>query len=542
MTLLQSEIPLQRRERLAEYIRENCIFYDNDFQPIFSKGGKRFTWIFDLRPLLLDGQMLQLAAELFWERMGHLWPFQVAGIELTAVPLLGAIIVEGARQGRPTTALVVRQKRKKTGRNRLVEGSPDPDLPVVLIDDTVNSADGINKALVAVNDLYLKAVAAFTLISFKSRLASLWEKKNGLAIGHVFIPQDFNLPLSSATPILKTDFSIAWTFQSPRPNYGFAVAKSQPLIYQDSIMFGSDGGYFRCLERETGRVKWRHKVPDKTRKGIISSPLIVDGNVYFGGYCGGLYCLNASTGEVVWKKQACDWIGSSPCYANGHIFIGLEYAAKGNQGSIGKFCARTGELKGAILVKRQLHGSPVYSEAHDTIVLGTNDSTVMAINPNGSVRQTLKVGGPVKYHCALYDNLAVFGSFDGKIYVWDFVNNEVRLTVQTDDIVYSRALIVGDRAFMGSADHTVHVIDLKEMRKVWQFDAKEKVHSSPALIRGTVFVGTSSGELIGLDPVKLKLTHSFRFPERITTAAVADDKRLFVYAYDNKLWAIEPEW
>src|SRR5215475_8018530 len=145
MTLPQPvEVLLSRRERLADYIRENCIFYGNDFQPIFSKGGKEFNWIFDLRPLLLDGEMLQLVAELFWERMGHLWPFQVAGIELTAVPLLAAIVIEGARQGRRATALVVRQKRKKTGRNKLVEGLPNPDIPVILIDDSVNSADGIN--------------------------------------------------------------------------------------------------------------------------------------------------------------------------------------------------------------------------------------------------------------------------------------------------------------------------------------------------------------------------------------------------------------
>ena len=41
-----------------------------------------------------------------------------------------------------------------------------------------------------------------------------------------------------------------------------------------------------------------------------------------------------------------------------------------------------------------------------------------------------------------------------------FLRDQVKFAIQTNDIVYSRPLIVGTRAFIGSADHTLRVIDL----------------------------------------------------------------------------------
>ena len=83
----------------------------------------------------------------------------------------------------------------------------------------------------------------------------------------------------------------------------------------------------------------------------------------------------------------------------------------------------------------------------------------------------------MKYHCALHDDLAVFGSFDGKIYVWDHVADEIKAAIETDDIVYSRPLIVGKRAFVGCADHTLRIIDLVRFCEIKRIETKEKVPS-----------------------------------------------------------------
>ena len=525
-------------ETLKAHIRENCIVRWSESEPICAPDGKKFSWMFDLRPLLLDGRMLQMLAALFWDTMGIFWPFQLAGIEVAAVPLMAGIVIEGNRRGFPITALIVRQKRKKYGRFRVVEGDPKPGIPVILVDDAINSGRSINKAMVAIQNLGLQTEHVFTIAHFHSETALDWCRMNRLTIHHLVTPQDFQLSFKGGVRY-KTHFHVIWKFTSLRANYRFAVAKSTPVLYKENLLFGSDSGIFRSVDKRDGMTRWWYITTDKTGKGIVSSPIVVDGQVYFGGYCGGLFCLDAESGREIWKVKPCDWIGSSPCYANGHIYVGLEFQASETGGALAKFCARTGGIKWQVYTKRMLHGSPVYSEKHNAIVLGTNDSTVLVIDADtGAVRRTLQVGGPVKYHCALSDDLAVFGSFDGKIYVWDFIKDEVKMTIQTDDIVYSRALIIQKRAFMGSADHGFYVIDLERFCEIRRIDAKEKVHSSPALIGDTVFFGTSGGELLGIDPNSLDVTHRFQFPERLTNTIVSDGVMMFIYAYDNTMWAI----
>jgi outer membrane protein assembly factor BamB/orotate phosphoribosyltransferase len=540
---MSSYAPAQQRdglESIKAFIEKHCIVRDGQGETIRNSSGQKCAWLFDLRPLLLDGRMATIAANLFWDQMQRFWPFQVAGPELAAVPLMVAIAIEGERRGFPTSALIVRHKRKKHGRLRQVEGNPVPDLPVVLVDDSINTARGIHQALVVIRDLGLRAEHAFSVAHFHSAMAQQWCGQNKVRIHHLVTPADFGLPFYS-TAVCKTDFQLLWTFAAPAVNYSFAVAKSSPALFGNNLLFGSDSGDFWCLDAKTGRIKWWHRTGDRTGKGIVSSPLVVHGKVYFGSYSGVLYCLDAETGREIWNSHCCRWIGSSPCHANGYIYVGLEFDAPDNQGALGKFSAITGELVWQVPTRQMLHGSPVYSAKHGAIVLGTNDSTVLVIDAQtGEIRRSLTVGGPVKYPCALYNDLAVFGSFDGKIYVWDHVANEIKVAIETGDIVYSRALIVGTRAFMGSADHTFHVIDLERFTEIACINVKEKVHSSPALIDGTVFFGTSAGELIGIHPDSLDITHRYQFPERLTNTALSDGDRMFVYGYDNKMWAILP--
>lgn len=526
-------------EKLKSYIRSHCLVRWRDGEPILRPDGSRYSWLFDFFPLLLDGQMAQLVAALFWQEFQKFWPFQLAAMELAAVPLVTALSIEGAKLGLPTNTMIVRKKRTKSGRLRLVEGEAARDIPVVLVDDAINSANSINKALVAIKGLGLTVEHAFAIAHFHSPNASSWCVRNNITIHHLITPQDFYLK-DTVRAECRSNFKVLWTFASSPVNYQFAVAKSTPAIHGDNVMFGSDSGIFWCLEKKTGRIKWSYQTVDRTSKGIVSSPVVVGGRVYFGSYSGNLCCLEVESGREIWNVKPCAWIGSSPCHSNGAIYIGLEFESGLMKGALAKFSAYSGTIEWKVPTSWMLHGSPVYSHEHDAIVVGTNDATVLVVDSQtGKIRNSLEVGGPVKYHCALDRNLAVFGSFDHSIYVWDFVADKVKLKIHTDDIVYSRPLIVDRRVFVGSADHSFIVVDLDKFCEIKRIDVGEKVHSSPALIGGTVFFGTSGGELIGLNPITLDITHRFQFPERLTNTPISDGATIFVHAFDNKIWAIQ---
>ena len=74
------------------------------------------------------------------------------------------------------------------------------------------------------------------------------------------------------------------------------------------MLFGSWDDNFYCLEKKSGKLKWRFK----TGGTIISSPFISNDQVLFGSNDGFLYSLNVFTGAESWRFKTDAWIWASP--------------------------------------------------------------------------------------------------------------------------------------------------------------------------------------------------------------------------------------
>ena len=520
-----------------EFLKNNCILRRKDGIPLFSREGTTFSWALDIRKALLNPLVLTEFAQAFLEKYKDHEPYQLASVETSGIPLMTAIQILALETGTEINGVIVRKKRKKHLQQAHIDGL-DLGIKTIVLDDSVNSGRSILNAVVKLRDAGFKVTDCFFVVSFESTSKITSFEKHSLMSEYLYSLSDFDIDFRRGY-VPKTKYNVSWTFASPDPKLNFAVAKSKPVIYKKTIMFGSDCGTFWCLDKNTGRIKWFFGTNDKTGKGIISSAVIDEGRVYFGSYDGTLYCLNADTGSVVWANPCCNWIGSSPLIVEDILYIGLEYKTDENKGAMAAFNKHTGEGLWVIPTKITLHGSPAYNEKNHAVVWGTNDGTVAVIDiKKQAVRKYFRDIGAVKYAPATVGDLAVFGSFDGNIYVWDFVQDKVMFSYHTDDIVYSTPLIVGNRAYMGSADHQFVVINLENFTLVKAFDVGEKVHSSPVLIDGIVYFGTSKGELLGILPHTLQTAVEYQFPERLTNAIVSDGKHLFVYSFDNKMWAI----
>jgi hypothetical protein len=124
---------------LRDTINENCIVrVPNGSKELPALDGQGYyTWQFYMRRVLLDPDCLRLICEDFWnrfERLFELEPFQVAGVEAAAVPLITALVVDGARRRFRLNAFTIRKTRKIYGLRNLIEGSPSGQ-PVLFIDD-----------------------------------------------------------------------------------------------------------------------------------------------------------------------------------------------------------------------------------------------------------------------------------------------------------------------------------------------------------------------------------------------------------------------
>jgi orotate phosphoribosyltransferase len=96
-----------------------------------------YTWQFYLRRVLLDADCLRLVCTDFWNKFEQRFraePFQLAGVESAAVPLITALIIDGAKRRLDVNAFTIRKNRKTYGLRNLIEGSPS-GRPVLFVDD-----------------------------------------------------------------------------------------------------------------------------------------------------------------------------------------------------------------------------------------------------------------------------------------------------------------------------------------------------------------------------------------------------------------------
>ncbi len=121
--------------------------------------------------------------------------------------------------------------------------------------------------------------------------------------------------LSSTTGQLK------WSYQT-----GAMINQSGPSLVNGVIYVGSRDSYLYAVNANTGTLIWKFFA-----NGISleqSSPTVANGIVYIGGGYdlsftrkGSLYAVNGPTGSLIWEKLQNTGITSSPCVANGKLYI-----------------------------------------------------------------------------------------------------------------------------------------------------------------------------------------------------------------------------
>lgn len=99
--------------------------------------GNSIGWLLDTRTPMLDGETFGEVGEVLASRLAARDIFQVAGYGFGSYALVCAVLA--ARSEHAFAGGFIRERRKPYGRRRLVEGPLDRSMPVVLVDDILNS-------------------------------------------------------------------------------------------------------------------------------------------------------------------------------------------------------------------------------------------------------------------------------------------------------------------------------------------------------------------------------------------------------------------
>ena len=177
-----------------------------------------------------------------------------------------------------------------------------------------------------------------------------------------------------------------------------------------------------------------------------------------------------------------------------------------------------------------------------TIYVGSDDSNLYAVNPDGSQRWAFPTGGSVQSSPALgADGTVYVGSDDFNLYAVN-PDGTQQWTFPTANFARSSPAIGADGTiYVGSDDSNLYAVN-PDGSQSWAFPTGGSVQSSPALgADGTVYVGSDDFNLYAVNPDGSQ-KWSFPTGDKISSSpAIGVDGSIYVGSWDNNLYAINPD-
>jgi len=344
-----------------------------------------------------------------------------------------------------------------------------------------------------------------------------------------------------------------WSFKSKMP------IASSPAVADGTLYFVSSTGALAAIDVATGQPKWvfateyerkfeaknLHGYPSATQTipdawdVFTSSPAVADGRVYFGSGDGNVYAVDARTGVLLWKFPTRDVVHSSPAVINGTVYIGswdsTLYAIDAETGQQ-KWGFKAGE---DAVIHNQVGFQSSPAVVDGTIYVGCRDAHVYALDAASGRKKwdypTSKswvVGTP-----AVRDGAVYVGTSDSaRFMALDAKTGRLRFNFEAKAYLFSSAALAGGLAYVGDHSGRMYAINTRTGALAWEFrtDASKRdplkilsadgrldqeafaplfgdfedmyidffrfqsvgaIVSSPVVDRGTVYVGSTDGQL-----------------------------------------------
>ena len=178
-----------KKQRLKEIIAEKSLKTGN----FKLASGASSTYLFDLKPTILDPEGANLTADLILDMLPDDIT-AIGGLELGACPIVSAICVRSYQLGRELKTFYVRKEKKDRGSNKLIEGPEITSQDKVLMVEDVTTKGG--SVLTAINTVKQQGCVVNQVISVVNRLEGAKENlaTENISLKSIFTRHDFNIP------------------------------------------------------------------------------------------------------------------------------------------------------------------------------------------------------------------------------------------------------------------------------------------------------------------------------------------------------------
>jgi outer membrane protein assembly factor BamB len=208
----------------------------------------------------------------------------------------------------------------------------------------------------------------------------------------------------------------------------------------------------------------------------------------------------------------------------------------------------------------------------DTVYVGSNDRNLYAINlGDGTLKWKFKTDSRVSSSPAVVNGVVYFLSYDGNFYAVNGATGQAKWKFATEgehrfaakhihgalpkdetipdpfDFYLSSAAVRDGTVYFGSSDGNVYALDATSGALKWKFKTGDVVHASPAVADGNVFVGSWDTYFYTLDAATGKEKWRFKTGDDpdihnqtgIQSSALVADGIVYFGCRDSNLYALD---
>jgi len=279
---------------------------------------------------------------------------------------------------------------------------------------------------------------------------------------------------------------------------------SSPAVSGGAVFFACFDSNFYALDAATGQLRWKFTTAGERRFAAthlhgaqpaaevmpdpfdfyLSSPVVWNGAVYFGSGDSNVYALDATSGALRWKFKTGDVVHASPALDGGVLYIGSwdSYfyaldAASGQQ--LWRF--KTGEDPD---IHNQIGIQSSAAVSDGVVYFGCRDSKFYALDAR-SGKQLWSFdnkGSWVIASPAVSGGKVFFATSDsGLVHAVDAKSGAPTFSLDNKQWpMFSSPAIAGDFLYLGSHEGKLLAIDLKQQKIAWTFETTGHRQNGPA--------------------------------------------------------------
>jgi orotate phosphoribosyltransferase len=174
------------RCRLLELFRARAF----SFGRFTLASGKQSGYYINSKKALFHSEAVSLLAEALYDRTHDLDVQAVGGLEVGAIPLAAACVMEYQRRGRTMEGFFVRKAAKDHGSRERIEGVLPAGARVAILDDVLTTG---GSALQAVEEVERAGARVVAVVCVVDRLEGAAEKFSRYAYRPIFTIRDFGV-------------------------------------------------------------------------------------------------------------------------------------------------------------------------------------------------------------------------------------------------------------------------------------------------------------------------------------------------------------